>query len=85
METDPNILEKLGYTHQSEIVFVITKQDVINLCLDRNGSVGEFEWTEDLVNERMEDFKRALSWGATDAAWDAITEAAVDIECEADW
>jgi hypothetical protein len=73
-------LEKLGYIHQSDIAFVITKQDVKDIVQSRNGWV-DVEWTDELVEKHMKDFEQGLEWSAIDAVHEVVINVAVDIEC----
>lgn len=69
-------------TKNTRNILTINEADVIDMCMSRNGYVGDFEWTEEMVIENMRRFEKALEWGVMDAVWDVLTETALDIEIE---
>ena len=81
-EIDTDLLEKLGYIHQSDIAFVITRENIVDMCECRNGYVGDFEWTPELVKEHWGKFVKNLEWSGFEMIEDIIIQTAQDIECE---
>lgn len=62
-----------------DVLFMVTKDTVKDIVMDRNGWV-DFEWTDELIDQHMKRFERALEWGLTDALHEVIIDTAVDIE-----
>ena len=77
-----NARTSTGHIHESDIALVLTKQDLMDYVFDRNGLVGEFEWSEELIEKHMDRFLRDLEWHAFDGIWDALASTAMDIECD---
>lgn len=67
--------------HPSDVLFMVTKETVRDIVMDRVGWV-DFDWTTELIDEHMKRFERALEWGLTDALHEVIIDTAVDIEIE---
>lgn len=82
-EIDTDMLTKMGYVHLSDILFMVTKETIKDIVMDRNGWV-DYEWTEKAVEDNMKRFERALEWGLTDALHEVVIDTAVDIEVEED-
>jgi hypothetical protein len=81
MDIDTDKLTKMGYVQLSGVLFMVTKETIRDIVMDRVGWV-DFAWTPELIDEHMKRFERALEWGLTDALHEVITDTAVDIEVE---